>query len=176
MLTAQEPKVITKYVERGKRGPRLSTKIKEARQVAEGQQEGFVQGNLRTSTRKKNLERQLLLKISAWVDRIDPLEMVAIIGTTMIIKQGINWSDAVQYNIEWLVDWFATEFQTIIGGKASFYPDYFKKLEKTPQAQIQEWLISFALAFVIIRYFPQVVKAGADILSTAKLLIGLAVT
>ena len=101
------------------------------------------------------------------IDRVDPIETIAILGMTVLIKNGIDWTEA--------------SIAKIIVGKppeellAHLPPGYelpdpframFPSFEFT--TDLNEWLISFCIAFYIQRHGAQI---SGSITAFAKTLL-----
>jgi len=101
------------------------------------------------------------------LDKIDPLEATSIIGTTIIIKQGIDWT---QYALPKLA-----QLAPYLPHGLGFPIKQFEKLEgsKLVGANVAlEWLLSFSIAYIVVRYFDKVVEAGKNIIGIARGLLG----
>lgn len=155
------------------RGRLLKTKVKEAKKIAEASEIGKARG-----IEKAILDRDFLdtikLHIEKMWDKVEPLELAAVLAGTCIIKTAIEVGgpkvvditalvlSAGTLSIPFIQDWF-----TMISGAP--FPTDVEKL-KTIQAQASLWIISFFLAFCIVKWGDKMLNAG---ISGVSGLIGL---
>jgi len=119
------------------------------------------------------------------VDKIDPLETVAVIGGTVIIKYGINWAEEALIQEAKDGNPFNNTVLNILVPASNLWKLLFpektteeqEKMEKdmrellnSPQAEVLEWLVSFTLSFLIVRNLGNL--DTTSILTAAKGLIG----
>jgi len=112
------------------------------------------------------------------LDRLDPLELVAFLGTTYIIKQGIEWTETViadPSNAKTLImlinPFLGLLYSQIVQSPP---PEVQKKIEQAMDslpAELFEWLLSATAAFFIVRYGKQAIGSVID---QAKSLLGIA--
>lgn len=108
------------------------------------------------------------------IDRIDPLELAAVLGTTYLIKTGIDWSEAALANVDLVGILRFFQFPVPAEGTPETRKDEILKILSNPQAEVIEWLVSFTAAYLIVHHFGELVAAGSNILGLAKGLIGVA--
>lgn len=162
------------------RGKRLKTKIKEARELAKARAIGVAKGEIaRLKLRVKNVGLLLQEKL-AEMEIDDLAKYTAIIGATIMIKNGIDWTQTT-YEEEaqsWFINIFAGGLYSIMPNlilKAGFTEDDVKPRLEGLAPEMLEWVISFGLAYVIITNFGEIVTAAGTALSSitsiAKLLL-----
>ena len=151
--------------------------IKKTRTLAkvkkEGELKAITENKAKIFTNKKQLQNWLVARFESLVKDIDALELMAIFGTTVLIKQGIDWAQ-IAVNEETVnlfhsiltADWLQS-FRDIIALQEPEEP----KAEPIG-ATLTEWVISFVVAFILIRHADAVINAGGNILFMAKGLIG----
>ncbi len=163
--------------------PRPAKKKTEV--LSEAQETGRLRAQKKFSKTEPFLDKlkPYLMQI---LHRIDPLEAIAIFGTTIIIKQGINWTEDMfkDVNVTWLMRFilspvgaagqYSFEFVNEIlkkGQAGSLSADETKTLKDllgTPQAEILQWLVSFSAAYIIVHHFGAIVEAGSNVVGMAK--------
>lgn len=121
--------------------------------------------------KERKRERDLWLRSVAdkLIDKIDAQETIAITGLTIIIKQGMDWAEYKAKTMEANpVRAFAPLFGLLgIATESLWKSDIQPENESIPEA-IQEWILSFAVAYLIVKNFGELVKAGASVLNIAK--------
>lgn len=125
---------------------------------------------------KKSIWDSVREHIGKGIDRIDPLELAAVIGTTFLIKGGIDWAQvqAENYNPALsvaLINPFAAAALWVALKESGLDKN------KIPQNEIMEWLVSFVAAYIIVHNFGKIVEAtgklASDVLGLAKSLLGI---
>jgi hypothetical protein len=152
------------------RGRLLKSKIKEAKAISQALRIGWQKADTKESWQaglKEHLGRML--------DKLDPIEVTAIMGVAAIIKEGIEWSEEITTNKTLLsLIGFGSPILWIL----YLLPDYEEQQKKiqealdTPSAEIIQWFIAIAIACLIVRHFDALIGATRDIVGMAKLLIG----
>jgi len=166
------------------RGKLESTKLREALKVERRYQAAYAtvsaEQKLKSLQAIGKLDIMLVLKgkfLDA-LDRLDPLELVAFLGTTYIIKQGIEWGETIIANpsnaktLIMLVNPFLGALYGLITPNPP--PEVVKKIEEALDslpAELFEWLLSATAAFFIVRYGKQ---AAGGVIEQAKSLLGIA--
>lgn len=126
----------------------------------------------------------------SWIDKLllvpqDPLELIAIAGATVLIKQGIDWTQTPvpKMVIAFFLNPMATGEQVAYDTLANLVKWIKQRLGLEPpttpttppplttQEELMEWLTAFTLAFIIVKHFDAVVGLGNNILGIAKSLI-----
>jgi len=112
----------------------------------------------------KNLPYIMLKKFDE-LKSDDIFKFVSILGVTIIIKQGIEWSESILTTYAGFIYW-------IFGSPADL--SAIEQALDMPQVEIMQWLLSFSAAYLIVENFGELVTAGTNILSMANTLIGAA--
>lgn len=152
---------------------------KKTRVLAEAQRTGELKAENKFRAKvfknKKQFQNWLVERLETLMKSIDPLELMAVAGTTVLIKQGIDWAQVAVATAEFNIfnkiltaDWIGS-FQAIIAWvQGSGEPE--------PQAptgpELMEWVISFVIAFFLVRHGEALINAGGNMLGVAKGLIG----
>lgn len=157
------------------RGRALRTKRKEARVLAEASALGEGVGKQKAH-KKKSFEQSFKEHIGKAIDRIDPIKAVAILGLTIFAKVAITANieltklvlDAV--NVGWLTG--SPFFAMIQGLKILPTPSEVGKetLEEIPDWLL--WLVSFALAYIIVEHGDILFAEGGSIQTAISSLLG----
>lgn len=158
------------------RGRLLKSKIKEAKYISKALAEGRQKAD-----EKKPLEESLKDHIGRMIDRIDPLEAIAIIGSAIVVHEVIfkleqfstqmtsiivNYPTVLWESIMYLMGKEKAEeyLKTIVpyAGGAAFptAPDL--------KTEILMWLIAYAIAYYAIRH-------GLELLNVARMFFGFGV-
>ena len=159
---------------------------KKTRVLAKAQKLGELQAELeweyKTLKNKKHLFVSIKNHIGKMIDKIEPMELIAVLGATYLIKTGIEWTEEILAG--------AAEFANIVVKATQKYrfvdgaiqvilePEGIPELAEIRQAldsapvEIVEWLLSFMVAYMVVHNFAAIVNAGGSILSLAKTLIG----
>ena len=110
-------------------------------------------------------------RLNAFMDKLtldDLLQLSAILSVAILLKMSIKYTYKLKDYAK-ILNWLAL-------------PDFFmftkwartEQPEGEPTPEWLEWAISFGVAYIIVKHFPAVVKAGSDIISTAKTILGAA--
>jgi hypothetical protein len=169
------------------RGRVLRTKVKEAKAIEEAKLKGQYKAE-----RNKPLEVSLKEHLGKMIDRIDPLEIGAISGMTILVHHTILTNPALLERLNVLIGaagkvatepwnvWLTGIMDYL--GLGAFAP---LSMEQPPlivpkevtdtlsQNQIISWLVSFAIAFVIVRYCGQILQSLGNATSSLTVLVGL---
>lgn len=135
---------------------------------------------------KKQMKAWIIEQLEKLIARIDPLELTAVMGATVIIKTGIDWSEEIlkQFEATSKETWWKLVFpvETIMG---MGYDALFQQLTGKPREQmrkemegqvyteVMEWIVSFCIAYVVIHNFGALIDAGTSLLGSAKMLLGM---
>lgn len=158
------------------RGKQLKTKMKEAVQEASIVAEAIKLAELKLERKdheKKSLLDSARQHIGKIIDRVDPLETAAVIGTTVLIHGFIlsiegfagELTATLANKVSDIGISGITQLATNLGFKLDL-PTAPQAQAKPPQDNITLWLLSFVVAFILVRY-------GAQILSSFGGLKGL---
>lgn len=147
--------------------PRKLTNYKKAVKLEEGLTVARQKGTLRFKKSKKGLELSIREHIGKIIDKIDPMDIIAILGFTFIIKQIIieNFEDRIVELIygKGILGLIAFAGPTVYGIFQYIRPileakglwpreEEMKKALDIPQIEIFEWILSFALAYIIVKH------------------------
>jgi len=147
--------------------------------------------------KKKPISQKMQEFLVSKMKEIDPAEALAIAGTTVIIKCGINWTEEVVAKAQPFINTYNQISEgmlnvIMLGGydilKKSYLgavgnptqptqqeiQDRLRSESSGFQVEVMEWVISFTLAFLIVRHFGEIMQAGSNILGVAKGLLGIA--
>lgn len=117
--------------------------------------------------KKKPLEVSFREHIGKMIDRVDPLEVVAILGTTYLVHNFVSLhaelQDAIRNACKPPVDLWAILGVSELKGEIE---EQLKKIE--PMIEVTNWLTCFALAYIIVKN-PLLITQGLG--SALKLLL-----
>lgn len=158
--------------------------IKKTRVLAYQAEKGRLKAKIdhaaKTLSNKKQLRVALFIQLKGMIDKIDPLEAIAIGTATFVIKSGMEWSEDVLVKIfkkETTVLHLIPYFGSILRMSQAFIPegDYspMQKIMDNPAIEILEWAISFCIAFVLIRHPEIITSTAGGLLGASKLLLGI---
>ena len=165
------------------RGKLLKTKVKEAVLEASCVAEAVKIGSLKAENKvheSKSMLDSAREHIGKMIDRIDPLEVAAVAGLTFVLHETIlSTSDLIQKinttiaknpaYVVGVLNPFAGLMLSLLP-KMNF-PDELDNI-KTPDSFFL-WVVSFLLAFIIIRHGAELVKGGVGSVSSLLPLIGM---
>lgn len=166
----------------------IKTRVKEAAEIKKAEIKAEATALRQVKKKQTGLEiiREYIDKALA---KVDPMEAIAVVGGTLIIKNGIDWSEEILVKAE------QSKIPEILGLIVSFptgfvYPyiikealdnmtaeEKAKKLKEaasSTQAEITEWLISFTLSYILIHNAGAILEATGNFVGAAKSLIGVA--
>lgn len=126
--------------------------------------------------KQRRLETELWIRslIDKLIDKVDAEQTIAIVGLTIVIRQGIDWTEYKSKVLEAQpLRAFAPAFGLLGIGLESLWKSNVQVDQETITENIQEWILSFSIAYLIVKNFGELVKAGANVLSMAKNLLGL---
>jgi len=157
-------------------GQSLKFRKKQAREVAAQVEIGKAKGQLKAMKHLKWTEQLQLFaaKLADKMNLSDAMEGIAVIGATIIIKHGIDWTQTPVPKTAVKI-FLPAPIQTLqilqdliayLKGETTQAPP------QTTQEEILEWLMAFSLAYVIIHNFGDIAKAATSILSLATSLLG----
>lgn len=109
--------------------------------------------------------------IDSAIEKLDPFEATAILGTTVIVKQGLDWSTVLVQalkGVEGSMIWKSLPWMKFIPKQEGV-----STKELLGQNELFEWVLSFSIAYVIVRHFDKVVNLGTGILGIARSLVGI---
>lgn len=159
--------------------------IKKTKKLAKAQKEGELQAEnefiAKTFKNKKQFLNWAKGKLDGFLEKIDPLETMAILTTTVFIKFGIEWAeDLLTVPVD--SDIFRTIYRMglgVIGLLIPPSPEALQQKEKlkaimdSPPMEMFQWGVSFLVAYIIIKHAGELITAGGNILGVAKGLIGM---
>jgi len=161
------------------RGRSLKTKQKEARVLAKATAKGELQGTAEFKATQRGLQTSLRNHVGKLIDKIDPMELISVIGMTVIIKTGIEWTEEIltQANAFYNVFWIVAPFKEILPSPYQQPSPEPPQDMDSPIVEALEWVISFMCAYLIVHNFGQIVVGVSNItssvLSMAKGLLGI---
>jgi len=125
---------------------------------------------------QKGFEESLRKHLGHWIDTINPLELTATLGMTFIVKNVIDvtpeitdnllkygWAGAVGLTFGWIFEEYLK--------KKKKKPVEFPKVETLDQFEVFKWIISFSIAYIIVRHGGQIMMALGDIVKTLPQLV-----
>jgi len=132
--------------------------VKKTFKLAEAEALGRASGEMRAH-KKKPLAESLREHLGKMIDRVDPLEVVAVVGTTYVLHETILASTDVLNKITAKIainpEWVIGVLNPLAGVMLSLMPkpEFPKELEniKTPDS-IFLWVVCFILAFIVVRH------------------------
>lgn len=151
--------------------PRLP--IKKTRKLAEAEEVGKlkarVQHRAKTLQNKKQLRVWLVERLERILDKVDPLKTVAVITLTFLIKSSIDWTNLIKTGSKGL----SILYNILLARWTTAIAEGAKDIEPEDlQDEMLEWVISFIVAYMVIEYGGEMIRAGGDLLNVAKGLIG----
>jgi hypothetical protein len=166
--------------------PRLPKRKTEklAFHKALGETLGKLQAEYRFKHTKKGWLKSIRDHIGKWIDNLNPLELAATIGLTIIIKTLIDKSEEIRGWLETTGGLYA-EFETFLGRQTLLKPIGqalgLKEIEKGSFEGVfpdwMDWLIAFTLAYIIIKHGGQLLgfmkEGSANLLLIVKALLGM---
>ena len=162
------------------RGKQLKTKIKEAVMQAALVSEAIEISKAKALQKiadKKPLGQSVKEHLGKILDKIDPLEMAAVIGATMLIKSGIDWSQETIDKNPHLGIFLVNPFSGLIVQTLDQFSTTKMQFDKMPQNEIFEWIISFVCAYLIVHNFGKIVEVAGklvgDVVGMSKGLLGI---
>ncbi len=151
------------------KGKMLRTKIREeliASQAVANAVEQAKQDIHVRQEKKKPLVVSLREHIGKMIDRVDPLEMGAVIATTLLIHETYDWASISLSALQMRGGMNIFGIMRKSGDTALSRAGEF--LESVPDPII--WLISFVSAFYIVRHGAEIAKAVSNVISMLKLI------
>ena len=131
--------------------PKSRSFYKKSVKLEEGLEYARFKARDRWKKSKKGFARSISDHIGKAIDRIDPLEAVAVLGMTIIVKQTLDTTATLKEKAQAMFQMHPTELGKLFGvpeidllGKPS------KQLLALPDWSI--WIVSFALAYCIIKF------------------------
>lgn len=163
------------------RPPKKKTRV-TAKAFSKGLLQGQTEHDAKTFKNKKQLQVWLKDRLESLIENIDPLEIVAVAGLTILIKQGIEWTEDIPLTLLQKNSLIRTlmRFVPLVGLSFDiFVPDLppeaieaLKKAMDSPPMEIIQYVASFIVAFIIVRHADRIIEAGGNILGVAKGLMG----
>ena len=151
-------------------GKHLRTKKKEIRELTKEREKAKLQAEYHFFFKNS---RGWKLYLKRWFDsvkdKLDPLELISITGVTVIIKNGIEWTEKIIEQQAQFVNLFAGILKV-----PKIDITILEKAMDTPQAEMLQWLISFSIAYLIVHNFGAIMSAGGNLVAAAVKLIGAA--
>lgn len=148
-------------------GQSLKFRAAQAKKISAKEMQGWVEAGM-TALEKKTPQLAKALLVKHLTENAE--KDIAILGVTLIVKSGIDWEEAAVEGLNWLIQWVKVEISPLIGDKNA----YIKALSHAPEAEIREWLISFAIAYLIVEHFGEIMTATGNVLGLARQLLGTA--
>jgi hypothetical protein len=151
--------------------PRKKKKAKrleiEAAAIARGTELGKFQAHA-----KKPLLESFKMHMGEAINKIDPLEAIAIIGTTIIVHDTILTTEGLlkkahDYGLSWTM---GLDLSVPLSQWLGDILNLDTKKEKSPVDNWQLWLTSFALAFIIVRHAGALISGLTNFTGMASLL------
>jgi hypothetical protein len=164
------------------RGRQLRTIVKEAvlegAAVAESIKLGEKRAELKLHKNKPLME-SLREHIGKMIDRIDPLETIAVAASTYIIHETIINTATLLGQVNTVLikpenvllfdlNPVAAAITTSIGLASMPQPKDIKKPDS-----ILLWVVSFIIAFILVRYAGEIIKGGFDLAKSLPNLLGM---
>jgi len=160
--------------------------IKRTKKLAEAERTGVLKAEEKYHSKlfsnKKQTGIWLAKQFERLIEKIDPLEAVAILTATFFIKQGIEWTENIPTTILQKDSLIRTVIKTIpfFGPLAVMLtpeapPEFQEKVEEaldSPQAEVIQYLLSFVVAYIVVKHPEAIMSLGGNILGVAKGLIG----
>jgi hypothetical protein len=151
------------------RGRQLKSKVKEAKALAKATVTATEKAKQKM-LEGKPLSLSIREHIGKIIDRIDPIEVVATIGVTLILSDTKAWVDHL------IATYTGTEFWSGILSKVQ--PQQYTFPPSKYGMRPQDWLITFSIAYLIVHNFGLIVqttgKIASDVLGMAKALLPMA--
>jgi len=147
--------------------PRKLSNYKKAVKLEEGLTVARQKATLRFKKSKKGLELSIREHLGKLIDKIDIVDLIAILGFTFLIKQVIieNFEDRIVELVhgKGILAWIPFAGPTVVGILEFIRPileargllpteEQMKKALDMPKIEIIEWILSFALAYVIVKH------------------------
>ena len=160
------------------RGRLLRTKKKEAKVLMRASHEGFLEAEAKAFTNKKILKAKIL----NWLTQHKVMDIVkfgSVLGMTWIIKNIIveNFEDIVVKQITGKGLYpFLGFFYPILAkslGLEALEPVLKEALDR-PEIEVVEWILSFALAYIMVEHGAEIIKATGSLVSSVGMLLGAA--
>jgi hypothetical protein len=162
--------------------------VKKHRKLAEAEETGRLNARLKHESKTWKNKKHMLVSIKNHLgkalDRIDPLEMVAVVGTTIVVKKVIDTTEdlkgkalAVRNVImgtgQVLGASGIAQFIQAFGSPFSILSEFFVGLiVPIPPEQAQyegmfpdwvDWLIAFAIAYIIVHHGELLLGLGQNL-------------
>jgi hypothetical protein len=147
--------------------------VKKTRRLAEAKREGELRAELKMH-KKKPITESIKEHVGKAIDRVDPLEAVAVLGLTPLVKVVIldplnGFAKAMSGFTQerasaW--DYHLSSFWAFFDITESGLPEWLKSQGKSglPQGfsfpDWQIWLVSFAVSYLIIKHAGAILQAG----------------
>jgi hypothetical protein len=136
----------------------------EAAAIERGRIIGQFQGH-----KKKPLEESIKEHIGHWIDSINPLETVAVLGTTVLVKRAIDLSEDLTARIVSASQNPKAWYLAFVGMSplAPLWTSQFlgkeapevKQALSSPTAELVEWLMAFSIAYIIVHNAGSIITA-----------------
>jgi len=156
------------------RGILLKTKVKEVKALVKAEIKAKQEAEA-----SKDWKVSLREHIGKMIDRVDPLEVVAVLSLTPLVKSIIidpvngfltklgKFSTEISDEWEYAFSSFAAFFDFSYSGLEA----WMKKQGKEPEKSIgwpdwMMWIIAFGVAFLIVRYAGLILSAGTQTLTS----------
>lgn len=163
------------------RGRLLKTKVREAKALEKAKVEQYYKSKWRMY---KNQPIGILIKewLSKAAKNIDPIETAAIGGMTIIVHGIILGSEDILKQVTGYgnlstpppINLPAIGFLTLIPWLLNNNPDETTPTEVAKKNELEIWLISFTIAFVLIRYMGEIISLAGNLANSVRSLLGMA--
>lgn len=172
--------------------PKRLTNYKKQVKLAEGLEVAKLKGSLRFKKTLKGIELSAREHIGKLIDKLEPLELVACLGLTLIVKKVIDESEVLRGKLKQIAKpaygiYFVPP-EDYVGppqvGTPSARPSYRvfypgpRKTEEAAEAyeglfpDWADWLISFAIAYCIIKHGGQLLGLMKEGMGTMTSVVG----
>lgn len=158
-------------------GKSLKFQVKQAIKLSEA-----VQIGKQKAQEKRPLSLELKDQAKMFLQKIDPLELTAIIGTTWIVYNGLDWiqywtktiSNISEQNQEMPLFWIIENFSKPILKALGFDIEVLSKASDKNAMQIfKQVLLSFSIAYLLVKHFGAIASSTTDLITLAGRLLGL---
>lgn len=128
-----------------------------------------------TARAEKELDKKidiplwLKARLEKIIDKVDFLELVALIGITVLVKGAIDKSEDIRSKIHPFITFgeIPEGYKAVFSG-IPFWYDLVKEGDKYEGMlpDFMDWIVSFGVAFVIVRHGGAILGAGGSLLNT----------
>jgi hypothetical protein len=130
-----------------KKPPKRLSNYKKAVKLEEGLTVARLKGELRFKKSRQGLEKSLREHLGKFIDKIEPLELIATLGLTVIVKTI-------------LVDHYLERLKILHGlGVAGWFAavpvlitPISPEVPQTITSEVADWILAFSIAYCIVKY------------------------